>query len=60
MSADRKINEDLKEERDKVSFKIEEFTKWYHGGARQLEEKRFLGNKILICSKYSCLCNIFF
>lgn len=44
MSADQKINKDIKEERDKVTFEIEEFAKWYHGGDRQLQEKRFLGN----------------
>lgn len=50
MSADQKINKDLKEERDKVTFSIEEFAKWYHGGAKQLHEKRFLGNKNLFDS----------
>lgn len=44
MSANQKINKDLKEERDRVTFDVEEFAKWYHGGAKQLEEKRFLGN----------------
>lgn len=47
MSADQKVNKDLKEEREKVSFDIEEFSKWYHGGAQQLHEKRFLENYIL-------------
>lgn len=45
MSADQKINNDLKEERQKVTFDVEEFARWYHGGARQLQEKRFLGNR---------------
>lgn len=38
-----KINPDLQEERDKIPFDIEEFTKWYFGGADKVEEKRFLG-----------------
>lgn len=52
MSADQKINKDLKEERDKVTFEIEEFAKYYHGGAKQLHEKRFLGNRKLI--RFNC------
>lgn len=38
-----KINQDLKDERDKISFDIEEFTTWYYGGRENLQEKRFLG-----------------
>lgn len=38
------MNPDIREEREKVSFNIEEFTNWYHGGAEKVEEKRFLGN----------------
>lgn len=41
------INKDLKDERDKVTFNVEEFAKWYHGGAKQLQEKRFLGKRNL-------------
>lgn len=37
------INPDIKEEREKVSFSVEEFTNWYHGGTEKVEEKRFLG-----------------
>lgn len=37
------MNPDIKEEREKVSFNIEEFTNWYHRGADKVEEKRFLG-----------------
>lgn len=37
------INPDIKEEREKVSFKIEEFTNWYYGSDEKVEEKRFLG-----------------
>lgn len=39
----QKINPDLQEERDKVSFDVDEFTNWYHGGKDKVEEKRFLG-----------------
>lgn len=44
MCAAQTVNKDLKEEREKVTFEIEEFAKWYHGGVQQLNEKRFLGN----------------
>lgn len=44
MPISSKINPDIKEEREKVGFKVEEFTNWYHGGADKVEEKRFLGN----------------
>lgn len=47
-----KVNKDIKEERDKVSFSIEEFTNWYHGGADAVKEKRFLGERsFLDCFK---------
>lgn len=42
----KKVNPDLQEERDKVSFKVEEFTNWFHGGEEKVEEKRFLGEMI--------------
>jgi hypothetical protein len=45
MSIPSKINPDIKEERDKVSFDVEEFTNWYYGGAEKVKEKRFLGNR---------------
>lgn len=38
-----KVNPDLKEERDKIGFDVEEFTNWYYKGADKVEEKRFLG-----------------
>lgn len=38
-----KLNKDIKEERDKVSFETEEFTNWYYGGKEKVDEKRFLG-----------------
>lgn len=43
------INPDIQEERKKVSFNIEEFTNWYHGGAEKVAEKRFLGNYLMAC-----------
>lgn len=43
MPISSKMNSDIKEERDKVSFKIEEFTNWFYGGAEKVKEKRFLG-----------------
>lgn len=43
MPVSSKINPDIKEERDKVAFNVNEFTNWYHGGADKVEEKRFLG-----------------
>lgn len=43
MPALSKMNQDIKEERDKVSFDLEEFTNWYYKGADKVEEKRFLG-----------------
>lgn len=43
MTAHSKMNPDIKEEREKVNFNIEEFTNWYHRGADKVEEKRFLG-----------------
>lgn len=51
MPALSKMNPDIEEERNKVSFKIEEFTNWYHKGAEKVEEKRFLGNS-RTCHKY--------
>lgn len=43
MTGQSKINPDIQEERDKVSFNVEEFTNWYYGGADSVKEKRFLG-----------------
>lgn len=43
MPSATKINPDIREERNKVSFDIEEFTNWYYKGAEKVEEKRFLG-----------------
>ena len=44
MPSQSKLNKDIAEEREKVSFNVEEFTNWYHRGADKVEEKRFLGN----------------
>lgn len=38
-----KVNKDLQDERDKVSFDVSEFTNWYYGGEDNVQEKRFLG-----------------
>lgn len=38
------MNPDIKAERDKVGFKVEEFTNWFHGGPEKVKEKRFFGN----------------
>lgn len=37
------MNNDIKEERSKVSFNIDEFTNWYHGGFENVKKKRFIG-----------------
>lgn len=37
------MNKDLKDERDKVPFDIEELTNWFYGDAEKVKEKRFLG-----------------
>lgn len=50
MTAHSKMNPDIQEEREKVSFNLEEFTNWYHGGVAKVEEKRFLGMTCLILS----------
>lgn len=39
----KKVNPDLQEERKKCTFNQEEFTNWYHGGAKKVEEKRWRG-----------------
>lgn len=41
-----KMNKDIQDEREKVSFQIEEFTNWFHRGAEKVAEKRFLGNYV--------------
>lgn len=41
-----KINPDLKEERQKVEFDVEDFTNWFYDGEDKVQEKRFLGEKV--------------
>ncbi|XP_070507364.1 acyl-coenzyme A oxidase 1-like [Chironomus tepperi] len=41
------VNKDLKEERDKVNFNVEEFTNWFYGGADKVKEKRYIENYFL-------------
>ncbi|KAJ6641355.1 putative peroxisomal acyl-coenzyme A oxidase 1 [Pseudolycoriella hygida] len=42
-----KMNADIKEERAKVSFNIDEFTNWYHGGFENVKKKRFMESYFL-------------
>jgi hypothetical protein len=37
------ISKELKEERDKVTFNVEEFTNWYYGGAKNVQRRREIG-----------------
>lgn len=55
MPVSSKINPDIKEERDKIQFNIEEFTNWFHGGKEKVEEKQFLGKKFktLVITKFN-------
>lgn len=53
MPVSSNLNPDLKEERDKVKFSVEEFTNWYYGGSAKVEEKRFYG-KVRIHKKFLC------
>lgn len=48
MSVQSKVNPDLLEERNKVSFNVEEFTNWFYGGAEKVKEKRFLGKNCFV------------
>ena len=41
--ASKEVNKDLKEERDKIKFNVEEFTNWFYGGAEKVKEKRYMG-----------------
>lgn len=52
MTQSARINPDLTEERQKVSFKVEDFTNWFHDGAEKVKQKRFYGEireKFLFC-----------
>lgn len=55
-----KINPDLKEERDRVGFNVEEFTNWYYGGADNVKEKRFFGKASLTLTCLWTLIELFF
>jgi len=41
------MNIDIKEEIAKVSFNIDEFTNWYHGGFENVKKKRFIESYFL-------------
>lgn len=51
MSVKPKVNQDLQEERQKVSFNVEEFTNWYYGGEANVKDKRYLGKHIVMESE---------
>lgn len=42
-----KVNQDLQDERNKISFNVEEFTNWYYGGEANVRDKRYL-EKVII------------
>lgn len=48
-----KVNPDLQEERNKVTFNVEEFTNWYYEGEQNVSQKRFLG-KLNVQGHYFC------
>jgi len=50
MSITKEMNSELKEERDKVPFNVEELTNWLYGGTEKVKEKRFLGSETVIFS----------
>jgi len=39
------VNKDINEEREKVTFSVEELCNWYHGGAAKVAEKRAMGKE---------------
>ena len=43
----KNVNKDLKEERDKVNFNVEEFTNWFYGGAEKVKEKKYIGKSTI-------------
>lgn len=47
-AASKVVSKELKEERDKVKFNVEEFTNWFYGGEEKVKEKRFMGKKQLM------------
>lgn len=44
------MNRELRDEREKVPFNVEELTEWLYGGADKVKEKRFLGSETVIFS----------
>lgn len=60
MSKNLKINQDLQDERDKVNFSVEEFTNFYYGGVKNVQEKRSLGlNNFLLINELKLLTFLF-
>lgn len=53
----KKVNQDLNEERQKITFNVEEFTKWYYGGEANVKDKRYVG-KSSVSYTVSGSCNI--
>jgi hypothetical protein len=45
MKPNQKINPDLVEERQKVAFDVQEFSNWYYGGAKNVENLDFMGKR---------------
>lgn len=43
MTVKSKVNQDLQDERNKISFNVEEFTNWYYGSEANVKDKRYLG-----------------
>lgn len=39
-----KVNADLQRERKNCTFNTEEFTNWWYGSEKNVQEKRFTGN----------------
>lgn len=42
------VNPDLQKERSKCTFEQAEFTRWWYGGEKKLQEKRLRGKNHLI------------
>lgn len=43
--ASETVNPDLEKERHGANFRVDEFARWWHGGAKKLHFKRELGNE---------------
>lgn len=46
------VNPDLEMERHGASFRVDEFARWWHGGAEKLRFKRELGNECFSCFNF--------